>query len=185
MRLVMPKWVLNLASNIYLSYKPLFILYHPDLHRIKGREVRSVLESVEAGDVLLRQWRGYLNTIFTPGQWSHAGLYVGESKVIHALGKGVVEEDILDFCRTDSIAVMRPIDGGAESAIEKARELIGSEYDYQFESGDQQYYCSELCDACYDQLFKDDYTTIAGNFLLTPDAIRHSEHVSTVLEIRH
>jgi len=185
MRLVLPKWCLNFVSNVHLSGRPLWIKYHPELHKLKGHEIRKILEVLEKGDILLRRWDGYLNTFFTPGFWAHAGLYVGDNKAIHALGHGVVKEDILDFCRADSMAVMRLKDGHPDKAVEFAHKCLGHEYDYQFESGNDQYYCSELCDVCHDRVFKEEYETIAGNSILTPDALRKSDKVELVIEIKH
>jgi len=152
---------------------------------MKGHEIRRILDVLQKGDIMLRRWDGYLNTVFTPGFWAHAGLYAGDNKIIHALGNGVTEEDILDFCRADSIAVMRIKDGDPEEAVKFARKCLGHEYDYQFESGDDQYYCSELCDVCYKGAFSDDYTEIAGNKLITPDALRKSDKAEYILEIKH
>ena len=107
MRLVLPSWLLNFVSHIHLSPRPLWISYHPELHKLKGHEIRRILGVLKKGDIMLRRWDGYLNTYLTPGFWGHAGLYVGDEKAIHALGQGVVKEDILDFCRADSLAVVR------------------------------------------------------------------------------
>jgi uncharacterized protein YycO len=185
MRLVLPKWLLNFISRVYVSPRPLWISYNPAHHKLKGREIRRVLESLHKGDIMLRRWDGYLNTIFTPGFWAHAGLYVGNNKAIHALGRGVVLEDILDFCRADSLAIMRPKKNDPDKAVETAFKLLGKEYDYEFESNDDQFYCTELCDVCHDRIFREDYRSMAGNSILSPDAVRESEKAELVLEIKH
>lgn len=184
-RLVLPKWFLECVSNTYLCWHPLFFLYHPNLHRIKGYEVRQVLNVLQKGDIMVRRWNGYLNSFFTPGYWAHAGLYVGNNKVINSLREGVIEEDVLDFCRTDSIAVARPREGDADAAVTMAYELLGAPYDYQFQSGNSAYYCSELCDVCYNRMFRDDYSQVAGNRVLTPGSLLNSPKVTKVIDIRH
>lgn len=184
-KLRLPRWFLNLVSSIYVCPRLFWLMYHPQLHRIKGWEARRVINSLQAGDVMVRRWNGYLNSFFTPGYWAHAGLYVGSNEVIHALGDGVVKEDILDFCRTDSIAVLRPSSGDAKAAVEKAMTLIGRPYDYGFRSGNAKYYCSELCDVCYENMFKADYSVVAGNHVLTPGGIYGSARVVKIIEFRH
>jgi uncharacterized protein YycO len=163
----------------------MFIAYNPTLHKIKGHEVRKILNVLKKGDLMVRRWDGYLNTILTPGFWAHAGLYAGDNKAIHAVGEGVKEEDILTFCRADSLAVLRVKDGDPDKAVDTARKYLGHEYDYEFEGNDDQFYCSELCDVCYEHTFQDDYEDVAGNRVLAPGGIRKSDKVELVLEIKH
>ena len=185
MKVVLPKSVLNFVAKVHLSRRPLWITYNPILHKLKGHEIRRILDVLQKGDILLRRWDGYLNTILTPGFWAHAGLYAGGDQAIHALGDGVIKEDILNFCRADSLAVMRVKGGDPDAAIRRAHEVLGKPYDYEFEGNDDQYYCTELCDVCYGALFADDYTTVAGNSVLTPDGLRNSPKLDLVLETRH
>lgn len=50
---------------------------------------------MQRGDILLRRYDGYVNTLFTPGFWGHAALCVSANDVIHAVGVGVVREDLM------------------------------------------------------------------------------------------
>jgi len=190
MKLVLPKFLIKLTGNIYLSSNPFWISYKPTHHKVKGYEIREILKNIEIGDILLRRYDGYLNTYFTPGFWGHAALYVGLDKIIHAIGEGVVQEDILDFCRCDSVCVLRP-DVNNElknNAIEKAiiMKTDHIQYDYKFKSDDDtQVYCTELVDSCYKRLFKNDYTIIAGNSVLIPDSIYKSKECNLIIEFKH
>jgi len=86
------------------------MVYDPKSYRFKGRQYNEVLKVIREGDVLLRRFDGYLNTIFIPGYWNHAGVYMGgpENKIVHSIAEGVVEETLFDFCKTDHLIVLRP-----------------------------------------------------------------------------
>ena len=102
MKITLPKFIIKSTGSLYLHKWPFWIVFRPSHHKVKGHEVRNIIDNLKKGDVLLRRYDGYLNTMFTPGFWGHAGLYIGDDRVIHAVGEGVIEEDILDFCRTGS-----------------------------------------------------------------------------------
>ena len=57
---------------------PMFILYDPGSYRVKGEDMREVIQIIEPGDMLVRGYDNYLDGYFIPGYFSHAGLYVGE-----------------------------------------------------------------------------------------------------------
>lgn len=190
MGLQLPAWLIKVTGNIYLHKFPLWVTYKPAHHKIKGTEVRKILNVVQRGDIMLRRYDGFLNTIFTPGFWGHAGLFVGHDSVIHAVGKGVIEEDILTFCRTDSVSVLRVksaddglIDTATACATKHAREK--TEYDYRFKAKNGNVYCTELVHECYNKLFQNDFEDVAGNTILTPDGIRKSDKVEMAIEIKH
>jgi uncharacterized protein YycO len=190
MRLRVPTFLIKLTGDIYLHKFPFWCLYKPSHHKVKGYEVRKVLKTLKTGDILLRRYNGYLNTLFTPGFWGHAGLYAGKDQVIHAVGKGVITEDILDFCRTDSVAVLR-VKNVKSSDINKALVLARKyakehiQYDFQFKDENGKVYCTELVNECYNDLFNKDYANQFGNNVLTPDGIFNSQRVTQTLFIKH
>jgi uncharacterized protein YycO len=188
MKLTLPRWMIEFTGHIKFSKYPMWIQYKPHLHDIKGNQVRQIIEALKPGDILLRKYSLYLNSLFT-GDWGHAGLYVGDNKVIHSLGQGVIKEDILNFCRTDSICIQRIIniksEDIAKQAIKFAEEKIGSEYDFKFELGNNKYSCTELINACYSPLFKNDYEKIMGNLVITPKGIYNSKVTESILEFRN
>lgn len=181
------KGFLNFVGNSYVYPKPMFYHYKPDIHKVKGFEIRQVLDILQPGDVLLRRYDGYLNSVFTPGFWSHAGLFAGNGKVIHAVGVGVVEEDILDFCRTDSVAVGRMKKGDPIKAVEIAQQMVEDKigYDYEFKDENGTVYCTEMVNICYQETFDDSYTNEFGVFALTPDGLFNDNDLEILLDIRH
>jgi uncharacterized protein YycO len=157
---------------------------------MSGPDVRKVLEAAQPGDILLRRYDGYVNTLFTPGFWGHAALCVSANDVIHAVGVGVLREDLITFCRTDSVAVLRVKDATPEMieraiACAAAHEKARTAYDYQFKDKNHAVYCTELVNVCYTGLFNDDFDVAAGNCILAPDGIRRSTRVSAVVECKY
>lgn len=190
MGLQLPKWLIRLSGDLYLHRYLFWIIYRPHHYAMLGPEVRRVLEAVRPGDILLRRYDGYVNTLFTPGFWGHAALCVSPTDVVHAVGVGVVREDVLTFCRTDSVAVLRVRDASPE-LIERAIACAGEHerartaYDYRFRDRNRAVYCTELVNICYGGLFDGDFEVIAGNCVLAPDGIRRSSRVAAVVECRH
>lgn len=194
MRLKLPKALLEFTGNAYLHKYPLWFTYRPQHHKVSGKEVRQILNVLQAGDILLRRFDGYVNTLFTPGFWAHAALASSCNSVIHAVSAGVVEEDILEFSRCDSLAILRVVndkspefDSRAGKAVDIANKFREQnfQYDYAFERGNKKLYCTELVDSCYEGLFSDEYTLEMGNNLLTPEHIFTSEHVRVIADIKH
>jgi len=185
----LPRWLINFSAHTMLHNKFPWVVYRPDIHRVRGEQVRKVLDIIRPGDILLRRFDGYLNTIFTPGFWGHAGVKVSGNDVVHAISKGVTREDILNFCRCDAICVLEPYTATLkqrDDAVQKAEELAEKNipYDFEFSSNNETYYCTELVSVIYNSIFLDDYEEIAGNLILTPDGIRHSRSVRLKLEIK-
>jgi hypothetical protein len=190
MGLQLPKWLLQFSGKLYVHNFLFFALYDPGHHKVTGPEVRLIMEKAQPGDILLRRYDGYLNTIFTPGFWGHAALYAGENRVIHAIGEGVVSEDIITFCRTDSICLLRPKNATPADmarAIEcaKKHQKHRTKYDYRFNDRNGTVYCTELVNICFQGTFDDDFENIAGNCILAPDGVRRSNNVDTILEFQH
>lgn len=121
--------LMYVLSDVKLYFWPMFILYDPGSYLVKGEDARKAIDTVKPGDILVRRYQHYLDGYFIPGYFSHAGLYLGrveqddiklvrrgsgeeffragEQMVVHALGNGVLMEDLLSFCRCDQMAILR------------------------------------------------------------------------------
>jgi len=156
----------KVLGDIKVFPYPMFILYDPGSYRIKGDEMREVMQAVQPGDILVRGYVNYLDGYLIPGFFSHAGLYLGrvdddakrfvkpqgmhlfrtgEQMVIHAMAEGVFMEDILNFCRCDYMMVLRrntSIESEAarqisfDQVMAIALQQLGSPYDFQFNFSD-------------------------------------------------
>lgn len=128
-------------------------------YQLRGSSYRTLQNLIQPGDILIRRFNGYLSSYMIPGFWSHAGLYIGNDgdkpeQVVHAVSEGVIQEDILDFMRTDYMLVLRlskDKKGKArQKAIEKAKSIVGSPYDFGFDfKNTNRFSCTELVDYCY------------------------------------
>lgn len=135
-------------GDVKIFKYPLFILYNPKGYMMKGEDVRQVLATVKQGDILVRGYLNYLDSYFIPGFFSHAGIYEGNNKVIHALAEGVIREDVLHFCRCDYMAVIRPLDVSIKervTAVKRVANCVGKEYDFFFDfENENELCCTEL-----------------------------------------
>jgi uncharacterized protein YycO len=150
------KWIVNVFGNVQFFPQPLFCLLWGDSHyKIKGPEMRKVIDELQDGDIIMRRYDRYVSGWFIPGYWTHVGVVVSDKTIIHAMTKGVIEEDVMTYLRADHIMVLRV--GNKKfitNAISKAREMLGKEYDFLFDSADdERLYCTELVKKCYPKIF--------------------------------
>lgn len=73
-------------GTLKVFYRPLCIIEDPGAYKIKGKESRSILNTLQCGDILLRGYDGYVDGFFIRrlsgtggkvGNFTHAALYVG------------------------------------------------------------------------------------------------------------
>lgn len=193
MKLKFPKWMIEATGHIYLHKYPMFLLYKPNIHKVRGEDVRKILDIVEPADILLRRFDGYLNTIFTEiigkSFWGHAGTYIGNNQMVHSVSVGCITEDILNFCRADAVCILEPIypEVNKQEIVTKAKLMaqMGMPYDYEFSSTNDAFYCTETVDMINNRAFDKDYIMKAGNKVLTPDGIYDSMAVKLKLQINY
>ena len=58
---------------------PCFVVYDPSSYRVKGEDVREVIDIIEPGDVVLRSYDNYVDGLFIPGEFSHVGFFYGHA----------------------------------------------------------------------------------------------------------
>jgi len=171
------------AKSLFLSwfsdirfYSGGFVLWGDSSYKIKGPHMRSILNVMVPGDVLLRRYNNYLGSVLIKGYWSHAAIYVGNNRVIHMLGEGIVSEDILTFMRCDDIMILRSRDNSkVENAILWAEKFLADkiQYDYNFSTSDNvKHYCTEFVDICFGSPIGDKK---GFNSIIYPDDFMNSE----------
>lgn len=121
--------ILTVFGDLKVFPHPMFLVYDPKSYAVRAEEIRFLLDCIEPGDILVRGYRNYLDGYFIPGFFTHVGLYVGDideadrdvvenadglsafrpgtARVVHAMAEGVFMEDLLQFVRCDSLAVLR------------------------------------------------------------------------------
>lgn len=142
---------LRVIGDIKVFKHPCWVHYNPAEYdyEVRGEKILEAMDQIQAGDIILRHYKHYLDSYLIPGKYSHSGVYIGDNKIIHAVAEGVKKISIIDFCQADGILILRPKAGQAE-AIKKAYDALGKEYDFKFNSKDKEkFYCHELSAHCY------------------------------------
>lgn len=146
---------LKAFGNFKIFKFPFFLVYDPRTFDLKGSHYYELRDIIKPGDIVLRAYRNYLDGYFIPGKYSHASLYTGEEKIIHAMTPDVQWTDLVTFMRCDRICVIRPnvSESDKQLAIERVKDMLGKPYDYDFifeDNGDisnttnRKFSCSEL-----------------------------------------
>ena len=145
---------------------PFFLVWDPHTFDVKGSHYYQVRDSIQAGDILLRGYRNYLDGYFIPGKYSHAALYIGDEKIIHAMTPNVQWTDLVTFMRCDRICVIRPDlpEQDKQLAIKRTKAMLDKPYDYDFvfesdgyetNTTQRKFSCSELVYFAYDKNIPD------------------------------
>ena len=191
------------TGKTLIAKHPMYLVYHPEIHKVRGKAAWGTAHFVQPCDILLRRFDGYLNTIFTElitnyitaedhikGFWGHAGFYVGDYTMVHSVSKGCIREHVLDFLRADAIAVLRiPGLTYAEKRIMlKIANLMADAkvpYDLDFIRGNWASYCCETVNTITGGIYDQDYVMFGKHEVLLPDAMFHSEASEVVLTINY
>jgi len=167
------KLAIKLFGSIQFHKYPFWMSFGNTKYKVRGPEQRHVINIMKPGDMIFRRYDGYINSIFIPGYFSHAALIVDDKTIIHATTHDVVKEDILTFFRTDRIALARMTGTKKKNcteAVQKALNVEGTEYDFEFKSGNEEIYCFELCwEAWYEFLG----SSTPGKPILADDLLHH------------
>lgn len=172
---------------------PLWFTINATGYKLKGEHYRKLIKRLQPGDILIRRFEGYVDKWFIPGFWNHAGLYIGDDgedkeQIIHAVSEGVIQEDILNFMRTDHMLVLRLTEDqkgqAAEGAIKKAKSIVGSPYDFGFDFKDtNRFSCTELVAHCYPGLVLGKKRF--GKETIIADDFYNSDALSTIWDSRY
>jgi len=163
---------------------PLWFVWGPETFRLKGKHYRAVERIIEPGDMLFRRFEGFVDKWLIPGWWKHAGIYVGNCRVIHAISEGVIAEDLIDFMRTDHLVVLRGDSHWVQPAIEKAWAGVGTkQYDFAFDFEDSNFVsCTEWLAWCVPALVVG--RRRFGRFTIVADDFVNSPQLETVWDSR-
>jgi hypothetical protein len=161
-------------------------------YKLKGEHYRKLITRLQPGDIFIRRFEGYIDKWFIPGFWNHAGLYIGDDgdykeQVIHAVSEGVIQEDVLNFMRTDHMLVLRLATDkkgkSAAEAVKKAKSIVGCPYDFGFDFKDtNRFSCTELVAHCYPGIVLGKKKF--GKEVIVADDFFNSDKLSTVWDSR-
>lgn len=185
-------------GDIALSKYPMWLQYRHATHKFKGPEYQRFMKMVfngelMPGDIFLRAFDPYLDSLLIPGNLSHLMLYygkdpeTGEEVAIHVTSDGLLKEVVTDVARTDHFCVVRPrnVPDEVRQCVadraytywlehEKDKELNKEEpkwsYDFKFKYGnDHRIFCTEFGGRCWEIAkewfkFRFSYPSVFGFF---------------------
>ena len=100
--------LLSIFGDIKVYKWPFFMVYCPTSFRVKGFHTLEAMRFLQPGDIIQRKFINYLDGYFIPGSYSHTGIYIKDSTVIHAIAEGGVSEtSVIDFMRCDAVRILR------------------------------------------------------------------------------
>jgi len=177
MNITIPSKLIQLTGNMYLSRYPMWMQYKPHHYHVHGDKIQKIIHLLKPGDILLRRYNGYLNTVLTPGFWGHAALYLGDGELVHSISVGVTKETILQFCRCDAFVALRFKNPSTsiDSTLKRANEIIGKPYDFEFVWRDDKFCCTEVINTCYPNNFDKYFKEVIRGFSIFPFKILRSQ----------
>ena len=119
---------------------------------LSANQMTAIKKKLQPGDILNSRAEGEFTNLVIPGFFKHSSLYMGDGKVIEAVGEGVRSISLVDFLvDKDIIGVYRPtwLDAKPHLACISIEKYLGKKYDYLFKLGTKEFYCSELVYQAY------------------------------------
>jgi uncharacterized protein YycO len=122
----------------------------------KSSRTRTLMNMMRPGDALVSRRNHELTNLIIPGFWKHAAKYVGNGRVVEAIGRGVIETSLEEFMTTKDAVCVRRGRWSEVLAIHSAEEALkmrGRKYDYLVEPNgsdwggrrvNDAFYCSEV-----------------------------------------
>lgn len=109
-------------------------------HQIDYDEVLEVLPLIKYGDIGIHRDSGYLSNIAIPGFMKHGWMHVDDGMeqpgIVEAISEGVVMRSPIYPIFSDYTIILSPInvtDEERKGACKKAKNIIGEDYDVNFE----------------------------------------------------
>lgn len=133
----------------FLSFLGRTHFYTDAAHKMTMKQAEELAPKLKPGDIILRRVDGVACNVLNPGWWKHAGIYVGDGKVVHAVAEGVCTVSVYDFIHEGQHAIVwRPKGATAaqdQKMVEFAKQQVGKPYDYNFDFKDTtRFACTEL-----------------------------------------
>jgi hypothetical protein len=162
-QIISGRYRVNLRSKILHAVEPVSYsigkIHAPFTVRlIKGLDFYNIQDTIKPGDILLSRSKYQLTNLFIPGFFKHAAVFVdmgSQKDLVEATSQGVHYTSLYDFVSTkDYIIILRLKNKEKyKSNLLKvcliACKLVGDAYDYEFEFGDEEEYCSEVAVKSY------------------------------------
>lgn len=118
-----------------LDFFPYFTTYGYDVHKMTFKDARDGCAVARPGDIGIHRDMGFLSNLAIPGAFKHAWVYIDNNDCVEAVAEGVLRRDSLTPTYSDYVIIMRPLGVAkpdVDKAIARAKDLIGCEYDANF-----------------------------------------------------
>ena len=169
------KLILQIFKN------PFFVVWGPTSYKLKGEDVRKIIDIIQPGDILLRRYDSYISGLMIPGYFTHAALYTNKNKITHMVGTGIGQEDILTFTRCDNLCLIRcnnqeRVKKALEYAELKLKENVAYDYDFDFSDATNMSCTEFVCNA---------YSVLQSENIIEPDELLALPNIDTDFEIKY
>ncbi len=145
-------------EKLYTLYKR-FMTWIGDLMvatkppRVRSKQILEMLNMIQAGDIICRRYTYYLDSYLIPGKYTHSGIVLSQSEVIHSVAEGVGIIHPMDFVKDcDGFVILRPRyadKNHSDKATQQALIYLNSAMEYDFLFNDPtKLYCHELTANC-------------------------------------
>lgn len=164
----------------YALYKKVFaniiyfisgIVIHPRKNLLSHKDLLQARVKLRKGDVVIAGNLRELSHLFITGPVTHALLYIGHRKFIHAIADGVDYTTLHHlFTEYDTMVIMRLPKGTPHRkrkiklAIQHAEAQIGKPYDFDFTGDKSKFFCTELVNYAYSKAGHDTGLKSMGRF---------------------
>lgn len=129
-------------------------IIHHRKNLLSKQDIKKTGNILRPGDIILVGGLRRISSLIITGPVTHAMLYVGQNRVIHAVVDGVEIDHMYDiFCEYDTIIVLRSIESlhdpkqyskKIKKALSYAHKQLGKPFDFEFSRDNKKLYCSEL-----------------------------------------
>lgn len=127
-----PKWAYKWWSSFLTKFGDIMFATRPP--KVRASHIRQCIKKMRAGDLILRGFDHYLDGFFIKGQFSHTGVVLNKTTVVHAIAEGVCRIDIWDYLKEcDRFILIRFTKLDSRKALAWARRAYKMNLPYDFE----------------------------------------------------
>jgi uncharacterized protein YycO len=123
---------------------------------LSSRDIFRIYTKVRKGDIILAGDLKKTTNLVIPSALTHATIYIGRRRIIHAIASGVEYSTLHHLVTTyDTVALLRlpPKIRMKRNLIKKAiayaREQVGKPYESFFKPSTHHFFCTELVNSAY------------------------------------
>jgi len=132
------------------------IIYQPRKNLLSRKDLFKARFKLRKGDIVLLGNMRETSSLLIPGVFTHAAIYIGHKRFIHAIADGVGIASLYHFFTTyDTMAILRIVRHTRHKrriirrAIKFAKQQIGKPYNFEFTKTKESFFCTELVNSSF------------------------------------